>query len=477
MREKIIAAAKLFLANFPKKSSRIFQLDGKTKKIYNEKNESYGGDRVKRLLCALLAAVLLTVFLFPAYAVTPMLSESVPAPVMDGVGTEEKDGDITITIRFSAETEMCEQVRGAYLEKLLGDYTEDEIRHSNTYWLLYRSLIFCEISSDGSHWYTVPKPSENDGELKLSLLGDILPLFREKNEPLRKRLSGFNFLVRLVTASENYAAGDDTVFVLTAPSGQKVLSCPAFTLIEYSVPDDAVFPEERPEFFLGVTETDVSLPFPTRTGYTFAGWYKDGGGYTEILPAGTGYLRVTAKWTPKTYAINYVLATDITFNFGRANNTKNPTRYTVGEEAFLYDLESPVGGYTFDGWYYDLAFSGEKVTSVTPGTVGDVILYAKWISDEDRDARNKKLNEEYAASFHYGDLDFDGRVTAADARLALRASVNLDPLSAEAAKRADIYGTGIVSANTARVLLRISIGLDSLYTVLTFYGVIPQYMY
>jgi uncharacterized repeat protein (TIGR02543 family) len=35
-------------------------------------------------------------------------------------------------------------------------------------------------------------------------------------------------------------------------------------------------------------------------------------------------------------------------------------------------------GYTFDGWYTSEDFSGEAVTTIALGSVGNVTLYAKW---------------------------------------------------------------------------------------------------
>ena len=70
---------------------------------------------------------------------------------------------------------------------------------------------------------------------------------------------------------------------------------------------------------------------------------KWNGGYTETVPASSRYYRVIAQWDPRTYAVNYVLATDIKFNFGRANNQANPTTHTVGQSETLYNLKSPVG--------------------------------------------------------------------------------------------------------------------------------------
>lgn len=60
-----------------------------------------------------------------------------------------------------------------------------------------------------------------------------------------------------------------------------------------------------------------------------------------------------------------------------------------------------------------------------------------------------------------GDVDGDGAVAAADARLALRASVSLEELTEEQFAQADFDGDGNVTASDARSILRLSVGLDA----------------
>ena len=57
------------------------------------------------------------------------------------------------------------------------------------------------------------------------------------------------------------------------------------------------------------------------------------------------------------------------------------------------------------------------------------------------------------------DIDGDGEIKAADARLALRASVGLDKLTDAQKKAADKDGDGAVKAADARIILRLSVGL------------------
>ncbi len=69
-----------------------------------------------------------------------------------------------------------------------------------------------------------------------------------------------------------------------------------------------------------------------------------------------------------------------------------------------------------------------------------------------------------ASAFTLGDVDGDGFIKAADARLALRASVGLEKLSDEAIAAADADRDGQIKAADARLILRASVGLEQLHT-------------
>lgn len=117
------------------------------------------------------------------------------------------------------------------------------------------------------------------------------------------------------------------------------------------------------------TDAEVRLYDPTRNGYDFGGWYYDSSFNNPVnnpFIAPPSNTTVYAKWTAKTYNINYVDAV--------VENT-NPTTYTYGTSFALKNLSRT--GYTFDGWYLDEEYS-EKVTSISSTTYGDLTLYAKW---------------------------------------------------------------------------------------------------
>ena len=59
-----------------------------------------------------------------------------------------------------------------------------------------------------------------------------------------------------------------------------------------------------------------------------------------------------------------------------------------------------------------------------------------------------------------GDVDENGEITAADARLLLRASVNIEPITPVIRQRGDTDKDGNITASDARHVLRAAVGLE-----------------
>ena len=109
---------------------------------------------------------------------------------------------------------------------------------------------------------------------------------------------------------------------------------------------------------------------PTKTGYTFVGWF-----YTADMdtPANPLYhiienTSITAKWTVINYTVTYTLN-------GGDNHQDNPATFDVTDLPIA--LEDPGKlGYDFDGWYGNAEFTGDPITSIA--SVGNKALFAKW---------------------------------------------------------------------------------------------------
>lgn len=65
-----------------------------------------------------------------------------------------------------------------------------------------------------------------------------------------------------------------------------------------------------------------------------------------------------------------------------------------------------------------------------------------------------------SAARQYGDINYDGKITAADSRLALRAAVGLIQLTGDDLTAADVDKNGKVGTGDARLILRWAIGAD-----------------
>ena len=119
----------------------------------------------------------------------------------------------------------------------------------------------------------------------------------------------------------------------------------------------------------------LALPTPTKTGYTFDGWYVDSygnGNKVSTLDANTytSAISLYAKWNAIGYTITY------NKNGGTIENESNYTSYTSGDS---FSLPMPTKtGYTFGGWYAESDFSGSAVTAISAADTGNKTYYAKW---------------------------------------------------------------------------------------------------
>ena len=101
-----------------------------------------------------------------------------------------------------------------------------------------------------------------------------------------------------------------------------------------------------------------------------------------------------------TFAINYVLD-------GGTNSENNPNEYVPEKLPLL--LENPTkSGYKFVGWYDNENFTGESITEISAGTMGDVTLYAKWNALDYRISYelNGGTNAENPDGYDVSDLPF-----------------------------------------------------------------------
>lgn len=428
---------------------------------------------MKKSICIILSAVLLFAAVFTVNAADIFYQNALP-PSVSSVETSISGENTVYNVSFTSSLSDAEILRTATedaVAEMLGG--KEALGKSEYSYLSSRTMNYLQLSTDKNKWITVSSSDKTKGTFSIRLREDIAEKLLSEGISARTIAKGEEFYFRVLTASENHTdkkAKD--IFVYTFSDIHPVVAAP-FGLIEYVLPSGAENPSGNIRYFSLPLKEDITLLSPVRKGYIFDGWSLDGEKRTGKIPAGTEYACITSHWTPMKYEINYILTTDLSYSFGKADMTNMPTEYTVGEGAVISDIKSPVYGYTFDGWYYKKDFSGERVTEISPDETGVKLLYAKWLKTVTDEKTKEEQRQEFIKNNKFGDIDDDGKISASDARLVLRAVVGLEDISAEILKRADYRGTGKIMADNARTTLRLAVGLDDLYKILLENGVLP----
>ncbi len=120
------------------------------------------------------------------------------------------------------------------------------------------------------------------------------------------------------------------------------------------------------------------LPTPTRTGYTFGGWYTAATGGSKVtantVATATAAHILYAHWKANTYTVTY------NKNSGTITNESSYTKYTCGTGL---TLPTPARtGYTFGGWFENASFTGTAVTKISTTATGNKTYYAKWTAKQ-----------------------------------------------------------------------------------------------
>ncbi len=123
-----------------------------------------------------------------------------------------------------------------------------------------------------------------------------------------------------------------------------------------------------------VTEPSV----PTRTGYTFGGWYTDAACTskfdftTQVRKDTTLY----AKWTANTYTVTYHMTQP-------TSTTEYPIdasykTYTYGKGLTLPVPATTRSGFVFDGWYENANYTGKAYQSISGTAYGNKEYYGRF---------------------------------------------------------------------------------------------------
>lgn len=117
----------------------------------------------------------------------------------------------------------------------------------------------------------------------------------------------------------------------------------------------------------------ITPAVPTKTGYTFGGWYKDNTTFANLFnftnTAITKNITLFAKWNINSYVVTFN-------NNGGSTVTRKVTNYN---SLITAPVKPTKAGYTFGGWYTGAGFinawgfASNKVTA-------NITLYSKWVA-------------------------------------------------------------------------------------------------
>ena len=146
--------------------------------------------------------------------------------------------------------------------------------------------------------------------------------------------------------------------------------------LTYNPNGGSVYPTSKQ---LAAGEKYGTLPTPTRSGYTFTGWYTSTTTWANKVSESTTMesfnTTIYAHWTE-----NQVTKYTLTYNAN--GGTVSPTsKQLAGGEAYG-SLPTPSrSGYTFNGWYTS-ATGGTQVSSTTKMGYSNTTIYAHWTQNQ-----------------------------------------------------------------------------------------------
>ena len=127
-------------------------------------------------------------------------------------------------------------------------------------------------------------------------------------------------------------------------------------------------------------EDSITFAAPTKTGYTFLGWYSNGTTITEIPLGSTGELNVEARWSAN---LNSLSVTSEDASKGSVAITSG-NGYS-GESITV--AATPVGDWAFEGWYHDSIKVSDDATYTFIMPTSDYSLVANFFTKAEAEER------------------------------------------------------------------------------------------
>lgn len=272
-------------------------------------------------------------------------SEQIVATYIDGILTGLKEGttELKVFVKDNPSVYVTTTIQVVYTETLDVEFdVKDKMLKGQTYKISY-------VLQEGCIDPIITYRSNDDKILTVDNDGYVLAVSK-----------GTTQIIARVTSSVDGIQYREYVFDVTVL--EEIYE------IEY-VLDGGINHPNNPTSY---TDSDlpVGLNNPSKTGYTFDGWYLDaectGDKITELDASMSGKVTLYAKWIVTKYTIDYQLD-------GGLNHPDNPQGYDMLTLPIEL-LEPTKEDHQFLGWY----LNDQLVDKLEVGLEGDIILYAKW---------------------------------------------------------------------------------------------------
>lgn len=208
---------------------------------------------------------------------------------------------------------------------------------------------------------------------------DVANVVGKTKAEAEKALKDQGFKVAIL---ENYDSNVTTGKVISQSPGAGTAQLPDSTIVIYvskgkqpiTVTYDAnggtVDPRSKSSY---LSDSYGTLPTPTRTGYTFIGWYSAKSGGVEV----TAKTTITTPSNHTIYAVWKVNTYSVSFNSNGGSSAPSGKNVQFGSKYGTLGTASRTG-YTFSGWY-TAASGGTKITESSIYSVAsNQTLYAQW---------------------------------------------------------------------------------------------------
>ena len=146
-----------------------------------------------------------------------------------------------------------------------------------------------------------------------------------------------------------------------------------FTINVYSITFDTNCDLVKDPISANYNTTVSDLPYLSRKGYEFCGWYTDDDTFINCVEelTLTSNVELHAKWRLIEYTITYVFEIS-----GAKNHPMNVSSYTIEDGDILFFDPTPPLLYVFKGWYKYSNGSGDKIYNIKAGSTGNITIYA-----------------------------------------------------------------------------------------------------